>query len=356
MTDLLRKNMTSQKSTEFGRTQRPNEAWLELAVPETPLEPDLPIVDTHIHLWDHATGYKYFVQEYAKDLQSSGHNVEASIYVECGSMYRADGPKYLRSVGETEFAVGMAAMAASGRYTTSRVSAGIVGNADLLLGDQLSELLDAHIAAGNGRFRGIRQRAKWDADPAVKGAVSADRPGLYLEPAFQRGLSVVASKGLLFEASVYHPQIVDVTKLAQAVPEATIVLVHSGSPVGHSSYAGRSKEVREDWLRLMRDLAACPNVSVKLGGILMTLANFDFGVAPRPATSEELAVLWRPFIEPCFSLFGPERCMVASNFPVDKAGFGYGTVWNMFKRLSAGCSADEKRLIFSDTARRIYRV
>ena len=228
------------------------------------------------------------------------------------------GPEHLRSVGEIEFAAGMAAMGASRRYTATRVAAAIVGHADLRLGRRLPEVLDAHTAAASGRFRGIRQGAKWDPDPKVKGPVSADQPGLYLEPEFRRGLAEVAKRGLIFEASVFHPQIPDVADLARAVPEASIVLVHSGSPVGHDSYAGRAEQVHAGWLAGMRELAKCPNVTVKLGGILMTLANFDFGLAARPPTSGELARLWRPFIEPCLDLFGPDRCMVASNFPVGR--------------------------------------
>ena len=347
---------SSSKPTDFGRTQPPNEEWLALAIPEAALEPDLPIIDAHMHLWHHQTGYHYFVEDYARDLRSCGHRVDASVYVECGSMYRALGPEHLKCIGETEFAVGMAAIADSGRYTSTRAAAGIIGNADLRSGDVLDEVLDAHVEAANGRFRGVRQRAKWDPDPAVKGVVSADAPGLFLGPEFQRGLRKVARRGLIFEASVYHPQISDVTEMARAVPEAEIVLIHSGSPVGHGSYSGREHEVRADWLASMKALARCPNVRVKLGGILMTLANCDFGSASRPPTSAELAELWRPFIEPCFELFGAERCMVASNFPVDKAGFGYSTVWNMFKRLTSGCSSDEKRAIFSQSASRVYRI
>lgn len=339
--------------TDFSRTSSPNEEWLARSVPESAIEPELPIIDAHIHLRHH--GYRYFVEEYARDLDSSGHNVEASIFIECRSMYRAHGPEHLKSVGETEFAAGMAAIGASGKYTSSRVVAGIIANADPMLGEPLLEVLDAHIRAANGRLRGIRHGAKWDADPVV-GSINRAPPGLYLEPEFHRGVRQIAAKELLFEASVYHPQISDVTRLAQAVPEARIVLIHSGSPVGYGGYAGREKEVLARWRASMSELAKCPNVTVKLGGILMTLANFDFGQAPRPPTSHELAQLWRPFIEPCLELFGAERCMVASNFPVDKAGMGYGTVWNMFKRITSGCSQGEKQAIFSGTAQRLYRL
>jgi L-fuconolactonase len=346
----------SDKPTDFSRTQRPDEAWLARAVPEPAIEPDLPIIDAHMHLWHHPTGYRYFVEEYAQDVAVSGHNVEATIYVECRSMYRKDGPEHLKSLGETEFAAGMAAIAASGKYTSSKVAAGIIANADLRLGAQLDELLDAHIDMANGRLRGIRNGAKWDPDPRVKGPVSADRPGLYLDEALHRGLRLLPGKGLIFEASVFHPQIPEVAQMARAAPDTQIVLIHTGSPVGHSSYAGRQQQVLSDWLASMRELARCPNVTVKLGGLLMPLANFDFGVAGRPPTSEELVPLWRPYIEPCLEHFGAQRCTIGSNFPVEKAGVAYGALLNTFKRITAGCSRSEREALFGGTARRLYRL
>lgn len=342
--------------TDFSRTQAPREEWLARAQPEEVLLPDLPIIDTHMHLWHHASGYRYFIEDYARDIAASGHKVEASVFIECNSMYRATGPVHMKPVGEVEFALGQGAIADSGKYTAARVAAGIVSHADLTLGARLLEVIEAQKAAANGRLRGVRMRAKWDADPIVRGAVSADHPGLYLTEAFQQGVRLLAREGLLFEASIYHPQIADVTALARAVPDAQIVMIHSGSPVGHASYRGRDRQVQADWLRDMRAFAACPNTSIKLGGILMTLAAFDFLALDRPPTSAELAEAWRPYIEPCFELFGPERCMVSSNFPVDRAGFPFGTVWNMFKRLSSGCSETERTEIFSSAARRIYRL
>ncbi|RTZ45478.1 amidohydrolase [Candidimonas sp. SYP-B2681] len=348
--------MNSNNSAVFGRVVRPDHAWLSSAALEPAIEPDLPIVDSHLHFWDQPYSGKYFVEDFAKDAAASGHNIEATVYVECDSMYRASGPDHLKCVGETEFAVGMAAIGASQKYTSTRVAAAIVGYADLTAGDLARETLEAHFKAGNGRFRGVRQRAKWDADPAVRGAICADRPQLYLTPEFQRGLALATSMGLVFEASIYHPQIPDVTALARAQPDANIVVIHSGSPVGHSSYADNEEGNRVQWLANMQELAHCPNVSVKLGGLLMHLANFDFTAADAPPSSAELAELWRPYIEPCIELFGAGRCMVESNFPVDKAGFNYGTVWNMFKRITAGSSPDEKKSIFSGTAKRIYRI
>jgi L-fuconolactonase len=347
---------TSSNATVFGATQAPNEQWLGRAVAEAPLEPGLPIVDPHVHFWHHKSGYKYFVEEFARDAAECGHLIESTVFVECNAMYRADGPAHLMPVGETEFAVGQAAMAASGKYTKVRAAAGIVAFADLAQGERTREALEAHQEAANGRLSGIRQRAKWDPDPVVRGPISADRPHLYLEPEFIAGVRLLGSMDLSFDASIFHPQMPDVARLANACPETRIVVIHSGSPVGHSSYAGKDAEVHATWLAGMKELAACPNVSIKMGGLLMCLGNFDFTTADTPPSSEQLASLWQPYIGPCIELFGAERCMVSSNFPVDKAGVPYGVVWNMFKRITATCSSDEKRMLFAGTAKRVYRL
>lgn len=339
----------------FTSPRAPDEAWLAKAQHEDAILPELPIIDPHVHFWHHG-GYRYFVEEFAKDIAASGHNVESTVFVECSTMYRASGPEHLKPVGEVEFAVGQAAMAASGRYTQARCAAAIVGFADLTLGGLARETVEALVEAANGRLRGIRQRAKWDPDPAVRGSFCADGPGLYLRPEFGQGIDMLVAKGLLFEASVFHPQIRDLAALARAHPDANIVVVHTASPVGHSSYYGKDAEVHTAWLADMKELSKCPNVSVKLGGLLLSLGNFDFTTAARPPTSEELAALWRPYLEPCIELFGAQRCMASSNFPVDKAGVTYGTLWNMFKRITAACSGEEQQMIFADNARRIYRL
>jgi predicted TIM-barrel fold metal-dependent hydrolase len=346
----------SRTESVFTATRAPHEDWLARALPEPAHEPELPIVDPHVHFWHHKTGYKYFVEDFARDVAASGHNIEATVFVECSAMYRASGPEHLKAVGETEFALGQAAMAASGKYTACRAATGIIGFVDLTLGQRTKEALDAHIAAGNGHFKGVRQRAKWDPDPVVRGPVSVDRPGLYLQPEFAHGLDLLGQRGLAFDASIFHPQLPDVTALARAHPDANIVLIHCGSPVTHSSYAGRTPQVHQQWLADMKELARCPNVTVKMGGLLMCLGSFDFTRAERPPTSVELAELWRPWIEPCIELFGAGRCMVSSNFPVDKAGVTYGAVWNMYKQITAGCSAEEKNMLFSGTAKRVYRL
>jgi predicted TIM-barrel fold metal-dependent hydrolase len=348
--------VASLTESVFSATRAPDEDWLARALAEPVIEPELPIIDPHVHFWHHKTGYRYFLEEFARDVVACGHNIEATVFVECSAMYRASGPDHLKPVGETEFALGQAAMAASGKYTSCRAAAGIVGFVDLTLGQRTQEALDAQIAAANGHFRGVRQRAKWDPDLAVRGPVSVDQPGLYLKPEFGRGIDLLTQRGLAFDASIFHPQLPDVTTLARAHPEASIVLIHCGSPVTHSSYAGRKSQVHAQWLADMKDLARCPNVAVKMGGLLMCLGSFDFTRAERPPTSTELASLWQPWIEPCIEVFGADRCMVSSNFPVDKAGMTYGAVWNAYKRITAGCSAEEKNKLFSGTARRVYQL
>ncbi|MCR8551201.1 amidohydrolase family protein [Salipiger sp. P9] len=343
--------------TRFGQIMPPDEEWLSRAGEEPVLDPDLPIVDAHVHLWHPQGQPRYFAEEHAGDALGCGHRVVASVFAECRSMYRRTGPAHLRCVGETEFAAGMAAIGASGRYGELDIAAAIVGHADLTLDEgRLRETLEAHIAAGNGRFRGVRQRAKWDPDPTVRGPESAQAPGVYRSPAFLRGLATLGALDLSLDASVFHPQIPDVTAMARHCPEARIVLIHSGSPVGYGAYAGRDREVHATWLSAMTELARCPNVHVKLGGLLLFLANFDYGRAAAPPSSQQLADLWRPYIEPCLELFGPRRCMVESNYPVDKAGIPYATVWNMFKRLLAGCSRAEKTAVLGGTAARFYRI
>src|SRR5918911_896578 len=118
---------------------------------EEPLEPELPIVDAHHHLWDRP-GWRYLFDEYVTDIRESGHHVVASVFMQCQAMYRASGPQPFRVIGETEFANGVAAMGASRRYGETLVCAGIVGHADLRLGDAVADILEAHGRAGNGRF------------------------------------------------------------------------------------------------------------------------------------------------------------------------------------------------------------
>jgi predicted TIM-barrel fold metal-dependent hydrolase len=340
--------------TPFGRIFPPNATWLAKQPEEPILDPDLPIIDTHHHLWDRA-GDRYLMHEFAADL-ATGHNVVATVFLQCHAMHRATGAPEMRPVGETEFVAGMAAMSASGGYGPTRIAAGIVGFADLTLGDRAEPVLEAHIRAGNGRFRGVRHSAGWDASDAIGNSGVEMRPHLYQRPDFRAGLARLTSLGLSFDAWLFHPQLADIVDLARAFPATNIVLGHVGGPLGYGPYAGKEDEVYAHWKAAMTELARCPNVVVKLGGMMMRLAAFDYLAAPRPPSSAELASLWRPYMETCIELFGARRCMFESNFPVEKMGTGYATLWNAFKRIASGASGKEKHCLFSRTARRIYRL
>ena len=340
-------------ASKSGLYADPRADWLAQRVEEV-LDPARPIVDPHHHLWDRG-GQRYLIEEISADL-ASGHNVIATVYVEARSMYRAQGPEAFRPVGEVEFANGAAAMSASGGYGPAAVCAGIVGHVNLLLGDGARPVLEAEIAAGQGRFRGIRHSSAFDADADVAGMYATRPKGLLLDKTFRKGFACLAPLGLSFDAWLFHPQIGELTDLARAFPDTRIVLDHCGGPAGIGSYANRRKEIFASWRASIRDIAKCPNVVVKLGGLAMRLLGYDFHERPKPPSSEELAAAWRPYIETCIEAFGPARCMFESNFPPDKGQCSYQVIFNAFKRISASCSEAEKTALFSKTASDFYRL
>ena len=344
----------SRRPTQFGRIHAPDEAWLATQPPEPILEPELPIIDTHHHLWERPD-HRYLLHEFLADVRT-GHHLVASVFVECESMYRASGPRELRPVGEAEFVAGMAAMSESGQYGVTRVAAGIVGFADLTLGDRVEPVLQAQLRAGGGRFRGVRHSAAWDASEVIGNSAVATGPHLMKRPDFRAGLARLTALGLSLDAWVFHPQLADAVDLARAFPAATIIVGHVGGPLGYGPYAGKRDKVFASWKAGISELATCPNVVMKLGGMMMRLAAYDYGAQPAPPSSAELAAHWRTYIELCIERFGPARCMFESNFPVEKMGIGYAALWNAFKRIAAGASAEEKLALFSGTARRAYRL
>jgi predicted TIM-barrel fold metal-dependent hydrolase len=321
---------------------------------EAILEPDLPIVDPHHHLWERPD-WRYMLDDLLADT-NSGHNIVATVFVQCRSMHRASGPEELRPVGETEFVNGVAAMSAAGGYGKAKICAGIVGHADLRLGPRVREVLEAHIRAGGGRFRSIRHITAWDADPALMNPAYAPPPGLMADATFRQGFSQLAPLNLSFDAWLYHPQIDEVTALAQAFPDTRICQNHVGGPLAIGSYAGKRDEVFSKWSASIRALAKCPNVVVKLGGMAMRINGFDFHEKADPPSSEALAAAWKPYVETCVEAFGASRGMFESNFPVDKGSYAYAPYWNACKILSRGASAAEKRDLFSGTAARFYRL
>jgi L-fuconolactonase len=328
-----------------------DETWLDKRR-EAILEPDLPFIDPHHHLWDR--GSRYLLDEVLKDI-GSGHNVRATVYSQCDSMYRADGDPLMAPLGETEFVHGVAAMSASGIYGPMRVCAGIVGFADLTQGDRIAPLLEAHVRASS-RFRGVRHCSVWDADKTIKSTPMDFPKGLLLDAKFREGFARLGEHGLSFDSWIYHPQIPELADLASAFPETPVILDHIGAPLGIGVYAGKDDEVFQTWRESLRQFARRPNAYVKLGGMGMHLFGFDFEHREIPASSEELANAWRPFVEICIEAFGVDRCMFESNFPVDKRSCSYAVLWNAHKRLATGCSPSEKSALFFDTAKQVYRL
>ena len=340
----------SSRLPEDFLTVRPD--WLALH-DEAALAPAMPIIDPHHHLWGHA-GHPYFLPELLADT-NTGHRIEATVFVECRAMYRADGPVEAKSLGETEFVNGVAAMSASGQFGPTRACAAIVGNVDLRWGARAHAALEAHIAVAGGRFRGIRNGSAWDAS-GIRATSANPPPGLLLDPDFRVGFASLARLGLSFDAWLVHTQHSDFLDLARAFPDTVMVLDHCGGPLGIGPYAGRRDEVFATWSASLREIARCPNVRIKLGGLGMHTPGFDFHRRERPPSSEELAKAWTPYIETCIDAFGPKRSMFESNFPVDKGTCSYGALWNAFKRIAARYSDDEKTALFSGTAASVYRI
>jgi L-fuconolactonase len=322
--------------------------WLALGT-ETVLESALPIIDAHHHLWD-SPHPRYLLDEIQADL-SSGHNIRATVFVEAGAMWRQGGPKNLKPVGEVAFANGVAAMSDSGGYGETRICAAIVGHADLSLGADVEPVLDALLAAGNGRLRGIRHSAAHDPEVRMLAPL-----GLLRSPTFQAGFACLQRKSLVFDLWAYHPQLDDAIALLKLFPEARLVINHVGGRIGIGRYAAAQAEVSLHWLAKLQQLSAYPNVCIKLSGLGMPLAGFGLHALSLPPSSEELANLWWPRIAPCIDIFGVERCMFASNFPVDKVSCSYLSLWNAFKRMTQAMSQDDRACLFAGTAARQYAI
>ncbi len=315
---------------------------------EPVIDPALPICDAHHHLWTYPQN-PWLPERFAAAI--GAHRVLASVHVECRHGWRESGPEPLRPVGETEFVAACTATTVHG----IRIAAGIVAFADLRLGEAVQPVLDAHRAASE-RVRGIRYMTAWDPSEQIRNAQTDPPPRLLADRQFRAGLRCLQASALSFDAWVYHPQIPEVTALARAMPDLVIVLNHVGGPLGVGPYAGHRDAVFAAWQAAMRELAGCPNVCVKLGGLTMPLAGYGWHKRPAPPDSRELADTLGPWYRFCIEIFGPQRCMFESNFPIDSTACSYTTLWNAFKRISADLSASERAALFHDTAVRVYRL
>lgn len=328
---------------------------------EPAIDPDIPIIDTHHHLFEHPTDIvrmvmrrdRFLIDDYV-DFVAGSHNVVATVAMESQAMYRADGPEHLRTVGEVEFFAGQAAMGASGRYEGVRVAAGFVGAAELRH-PEVKQTLELSLQTSPARFKGIRQEALWDEDPSIVGAVFDNGPGMYLSDDFRRGFAHLAPLGLSFDAFVLAPQLGDVADLARSFPDTAIVLNHLGHPLGIGRHAGLMEQEFPQWLADMEAIAKCENVTVKMGGLGSFMSGSSTFMADPPASSEVLASEWRPYAETTIEMFGAGRVMFESNLPTDASG-PFAHVCNAYQRITAGCSQSERESIFAGTASRVYRL
>ena len=350
--------MTTPATTPAGAAPKPGTAaWLDL-VREDVLEPDRPIVDPHHHLWRARGAFEPYLLDQLWADTGSGHRVQQTVFVECRAGYRKEGPEHLRPIGETEFVAEIASAAAAGaRRNASRATiSGIVAHADLTLGDAVEEVLDAHAAAGGGLFRGVRHSGACDPHPESLFIPGRAAAGLYARTDFRRGMRVLGRLGLSYDTWHYHHQNGDFAALARAVPETTMVLDHFGTPLGVGVYRDRRQEIFARWRRDIEEIARCPNVVAKLGGLAMPDNGFGWERRDRPASSDELVAAQERYYRHAIESFGPDRCMFESNFPVDRLSISYRSVWNAFKKIAAAFSEDEKDAMFRGTAMRVYRL
>ncbi len=321
--------------------------WLDQVIEEI-VEPELEIVDPHHHLWPAGQGLPYQRDDLHRDV-ASGHRVIKTVFMECGSAYDRDAPEHLRSLGETRY---IAEQATSDPEPLMR---GIVGSVDLRR-DDVDDLLDRHIDAARGLFRGVRDalsRAEHPDAMMIPGRAPRD---LYLDPSFRRGVARLGERGLTYDSWHYHHQNREFLELARATPGTTMVLDHFGTPIGVGPYASQREEIFAQWKVDIADIAALPNTVAKIGGLAMPDNGFGWNTADRPPTSDEFLAQQSRYYLHAIECFGPDRCMFESNFPVDRLSLSYRVLWNAYKKMTVGFSASERAALFSGTASRVYKV
>jgi predicted TIM-barrel fold metal-dependent hydrolase len=331
-----------------------SKTWLALA-DEAPIDPERPIIDPHHHLWP-ATGTRqdYLLANFWADSQS-GHAIEKSVFVETRASYRTDGPEALRPVGETEFVARIARASCDGGG--GAVISAIVAYADLRAPkDELKSVLRAHEETGEGLFRGIRQAGAFEANAEFLIIRPHGPAGLYASEAFRAGVSTLGELGLSYDAWHYHHQNPAFADLARAVPGTTMVLDHFGTPLGVGPYATRREAIFEQWKHDIAEIAKCPNVVAKIGGLAMPDNGFGWQKRETPASSDELVEAQARYYHHAIECFGPSRCMFESNFPVDRRSLPYSVYWNAAKKIARRYSADEQHEMFYGTAQRVYRL
>jgi predicted TIM-barrel fold metal-dependent hydrolase len=330
-----------------------HQAWLDL-VQEDIIDPDRPIVDPHHHLWRKRGTSEYLLEDLWADT-GSGHNILKTVFMECGAEYREDGPPELRSLGEVEFVTDLAQRSAAGGPGKAEIAA-LVSHIDLTRADQVEDVVAQHVETSGGLFRGVRHSLAHDENPQALMIPGRAPKDLHANPDFRNGLQALGRLRYTYDNWHYHHQNPDFAALARAVPDTTMVLDHFGTPLGVGPYADKREEIFEQWKKDVTEIAACPNVVAKIGGLAMPDNGFGWNGRERPASSDEFVAAQGRYYLHMIECFTPERCMFESNFPVDKMSISYPVLWNGLKRIVRDFSADEKNAMFQGTASRIYKL
>jgi len=324
------------------------EDWLARHV-EPVLDPEQPILDAHHHLWDRP-GSRYRCEEFLADL-ANGHNVCASIYVQCRTGYRTDGPETLRSVGEVDTIRRWARDADTSVYPVK-----LIAHADLLLGAQARAQIEALVDAGEGTVCGIRNTTAHHPDPRLVSNPKPAPAGLLKADTFLKGAAEVAKAGLVLDVWAYQTQLDEVFDLAKVNPDLTVVIDHLGGPLGAGPYRDNPSAHFVAWRAGVERLAQLPNTRMKIGGFGLMVMGKDYHLSEIPPSSEKIADDWAAHLDVCLNAFGANRAMFESNFPVDKGMFAYSVLWNAFKRLARPLTADERTAMFHGTAAATYGI
>jgi L-fuconolactonase len=303
---------------------------------EAVLEHDLPICDAHHHLWEYP-GNVYLGKDLIEDI--NGHNVVQTVVVEAWARNIRSRGKMKEPAEETALAVAES----NSNPGRTRIAGGIVGYADLMAGKAVEKVIESHIIAGQGRFRGIR--------PAP-GSVLTDRK-------FLEGYSVINKHNLVIDVAVHSQQLLELVGLAAKYPETPIIINHLGLlPMKHPNQnppGEISDHDIEPWKEIIAKIAGCETLYMKLGGLGMDLVSAGWKKSTNP-DSAELAQIMKPWYFYCIEKFGADRCMLESNFPVDKKSFSYNVHWNAAKRLTEDLSPAERYSLFYATAVKAYRL
>lgn len=331
--------------------------WHDNQIFEEAVEPEIPIIDPHLHIFGSDQDRQYYrLADFWRD-RAGGQNVVKTVYVEAyRSGWKTTGPEHLRAVGEVETIINQTRAPIITEHGHCEFAAGIVGSIDLTQGAAVVESLDALVAAGEGRLRGVRQVAAFD-DGLVGSFIKELPPRRLMQDIqFRNGFSWLQKYELSFDVWIYHHQLDELIALVDDFPETKFILNHLGGLIGVGPYKVNRGDTFANWKINLRRLAERPNVYVKVGGMGMPVFGFNFEHRPRPATSQELATMWEPLIETCLASFGPRRCMFESNFPVDRQSAGYTQIWNAFKFATVTMSLSERHEMFYGTASRAYRL